>query len=78
MERGTYVGPIEHLRNHKALIRPSSKPGLILVQFDSCDLSIQGRCPNSLDANLGYGWHEFLDKNFKRNNDEYLDCPQTT
>lgn len=85
----TYIGPIPHLKGHRAMIsnRPSrawiGAPAHILdrsifAQFN--DLTVQKRVSapgRSKHKHLGYGWHRFDVRDFKLDAGEVVEVEQT-
>jgi len=75
MRHATYVGPLEQLREQRALIiddpkdctnPPGSFPaGYVLAQFDSIGLRLDLHGPQ-----LGFGWHAFPAKHFRYDGEE--------
>ena len=64
MLKGTYVGPLEHLKGQEALLQRVGPN--YLAQFDATNLSIIPGVPGkSIETNLGFGWTFFLESNFK-------------
>ncbi|QDP60471.1 MAG: hypothetical protein GOVbin1096_99 [Prokaryotic dsDNA virus sp.] len=65
---GTYVGDIEKLKGHTALIR-YDEDNNILAQFDDMQLRYHGR-------GMGFGWHKFDSSDFKirKKNDKGESC----
>ncbi len=70
--RGTYVGPIEHLKGKKALLQyRAAHPEDLFAQFDDRSLSYEGP-PIDWESDedpvlaqaLGFGWHAFPRNHF--------------
>lgn len=53
---GIYIGPVERLQGHGALLRNADPVGKIVAQFD--DLKRLSH-PHCLALSLAHGWHEF-------------------
>lgn len=62
--RGTYIGPLEHLRGHKADLIALPDPNIVLAQFDDIRLTREppGTPPGTL---LGFDRHAFPAADFK-------------
>lgn len=71
--KGSYVGPIAHLKGKTALLRTSL--GKLLAQFDDTGATLSGRAASPKEEAggcdfpdpdlLGYGWHEFPESDFE-------------
>lgn len=66
---GTYVGPVEKLQGHTALIRYDEDKETLLAQFDDMHIKYHGRY-------LGFNWHRFPRKDWKirKKNDKGESC----
>lgn len=73
MTIGTYMGPIEHLRGQKALLRRATH-ATVVAQFADCGLrrdTAERFDPWSNEIKavpwdaLGYGWHAFPTSDFQ-------------
>lgn len=61
-----YVGPIEHLKGKRALVRSAtSRRGYVLVQFNGANLTRNGKPSDDLTDDLSFGWHYFHYRDFK-------------
>lgn len=64
MLKGTYIGPLEHLKGQEALLQDNGSG--YLAQFDATNLSLIPGVPGkSINTNLGVGWKPFPKSNFK-------------
>lgn len=85
MKRGNYIGPIQHLIGHGALLRDATVPGKLLAQFDNRyvrrdtteEFDFESPTIVALPADaLGFGWHVFDAKDFaldEQTVEEYVD-----
>lgn len=78
MMRGTYIGPIEHLKGKTALLHVATH-ATVVAQFD--DRSLRRGTPEPFDYDppvvtalpedaLGFGWHTFQWAHFSIQEDE--------
>ena len=64
MRHGIYIGPVERLQGHGALLREHARvyPNKVLAQFDD----LKRLSHTCLDMSLAHGWHEFDRADFGR------------
>lgn len=67
-QSATYIGPIEHLKGKRALVRRPPERDFLMVQFNDCCLTrkeVLASWEDSPDESLGIGWHAFRRSDFK-------------